>query len=249
MASTDAHASARRSSQARAGAAVRAAKRVTATATSAAASATSAAAQAVSSATTAGGRAVASRAAHIAVSVPVRDLETLRDQYGGIDGEELADALVEAAARSSVVVGAAGGAATVRMAMRRNPIMLPLQLVAEPLVVAAVEIKLLAELHEVYDVPVVGTGSERARRFASMWASMRGLNPLEPGTATTPLGGGMKGQLSRRIAGRIGARMTRTGPFVAGAAAGAFVNGRGTRDFGEAVRANLRRLRADDSTG
>ena len=174
----------------------------------------------------------------------MRDLETLKAQYDGLDGEELADALVEAAARSSVVVGAAGGAATVRLALRRNPITLPLQLVAEPLVVAAVEIKLLAELHEVYGVPVIGSDAERARRFASTWASMRGLNPLEPGSATTALGGGMKGQLSRRIATSIGSRLTRTGPFVAGAAAGAVINGRGTREFGEAARAQLRTLRS-----
>jgi hypothetical protein len=50
----------------------------------------------------------------------------------------------------------------------------------------------------------------------------------------------MKGNLGRMLAARLGSRFSRTGPFMAGAAAGGLVNGRSTRELADAVRAELR---------
>ena len=158
----------------------------------------------------------------------------------GRAGEELADSLVESAARTTSAFGAAGGVAAVRLALRRNPLMLAVQLMAEPVAVAATEIKLMAELHEVYDVQVTGTGADRARYFAKAWATARGINPLDPDSARSSLGGPMKGNLGRMLAARLGSRFSRAGPFMAGAAAGGLVNGRSTRELADALRAELR---------
>lgn len=179
----------------------------------------------------------------LAPRIPVRDLETLSAHHRGLQGEALADALVETAATTAGALGAAGGAAAARTALRRNPIVLATQMLAEPLAVAAVEIKLLAELHEVYDVPVPGSGAARARHFAAAWASARGINPLEPSAAPMSLGSGLKGQLGARLATRLSSRFVRTGPLLAGAAAGGLVNGKGTRDFAATARVELRRMR------
>lgn len=197
------------------------------------------------SAATTAATTLAQRAVALAPRIPIRDLATLQEQHDGLTGEQLADALVDSAARHSAAVGAGTGVAAVRLTSRKNPLTLPVQLILEPLAIAAVEIKLLAELHEVYDVPVLGTGAERARVFAQTWAGMRGLDIWTPGSAPAALGGVAKGQLSRTIAARIGGRLTRGGPYVAGATASGMVNGRSTREFGDAVRARLRDLRAE----
>lgn len=199
-----------------------------------------------SAVTRSGTHLLAGLARDLAPRIPVRDLEMLSAHHHGLEGEALADALVEAAATTAGALGAAGGAAAARTALRRNPLVLAAQMLAEPLAVAAVEIKLLAELHEVYDVQVAGSGAARARHFAAAWASARGINPLDPGSATASLGSGVKGQLGGRIATRLGSRFVKTGPLLAGAAAGGLVNGKGTRDFAAAARDELRRTSALD---
>ncbi len=196
--------------------------------------------RAVSDTARSGARVVADRAMDIAPRIPIRDLETLQRHHHGRDGEELADALVDAAARTTSAFGAAGGVAAVRLALRRNPLTLAVQLLAEPVVVAATEIKLMAELHEVYDVQVTGTGADRARYFAKAWVTARGVNPLDPESARSSLGDAVKGNLGRTLATRLGSRFARSGPFVAGAAAGGLVNGHSTRELADAVRAELR---------
>ena len=52
---------------------------------------------------------MADAVADVAPHVPVRDLETLRRHYDGLDGEELAERLVRNAARATAGIGAAGG--------------------------------------------------------------------------------------------------------------------------------------------
>jgi hypothetical protein len=187
-----------------------------------------------------GTRAVVDRVMDIAPRIPIRDLETLQRHHGGLDGEALAEALVDAAARRTSAFGVAGGVAAVRLGLRRNPLVLAVQLVAEPVAVAATEIKLLAELHEVYDVQVTGSGADRARYFAKAWATARGVNPLDPESARSALGDAVKGNLGRTLAARLGSRFARTGPLVAGAAAGGMVNGQATRQLADAARTDLR---------
>ncbi|GAB3901921.1 hypothetical protein GCM10027612_66160 [Microbispora bryophytorum subsp. camponoti] len=118
---------------------------------------------------------------NIAPRLPVRDLETLREHHYGLTGEQLADDLVRTAAKATTAVGAVGGAlAAAEFAAPPLLLSAPAQIVAETLVVAAIEVKLLAELHEVYGVKVPGNGSQRATAFALAWSKQRGVTPSPP---------------------------------------------------------------------
>jgi hypothetical protein len=177
----------------------------------------------------------------VAPRIAVRDLATLSVQHGGLRGDALADALVRSAANATGAVGAAGGAlATVQWATPPTLLTVPVQLSAETLAVAAIEIKLLAELHQVYGVAPPGSPTQRALAYVSAWTHRRGVDPFEPGGLTAVLGVAAKQQLRRRLVGRLGRNLTTLGPLLTGAAAGAMVNSRETRRLAEEVRMDLR---------
>ena len=189
-----------------------------------------------------GGRWLTTTIADVAPRIPVRDEETLVRQHGGLRGEPLADALIESAARATRRIGAAGGGlGAVKFFARRSPMTLPAQMALESLAIAAIEIKLVAELHEAYGVVVPGSGRERAAAFTAAWADQRGVDLLDPRGAGSRLGHVARSQLQRRLAGPLSGRLSRTGPLLTGALAGGMVNAKGTRELGERVRADLRR--------
>ncbi|MDF5757949.1 hypothetical protein [Spongiactinospora sp. TRM90649] len=174
--------------------------------------------------------------------VPVRDLRTLQEHHYGLSGEALADDLVRTAAKATTAVGAVGGAlATAQFAAPPLLLSAPAQLVAETLVVAAIETKLIAELHEVYGVQVPGNGGQRALAFAVAWSKQRGVDPLAPGSVTIALGAAAKTALRNRLMRTLGRHLTTLGPFLTGAVAGAALNRTATRRLAGAVRADLRR--------
>lgn len=176
--------------------------------------------------------------------IPVRDLATLRSQHGGLSGEALADALVAAAAKASGAVGAAGGAlAAVEYAAPPTLLSAPVQLAAETLAVVAIEAKLIAELHEVYGVPVAGSPSQRGLVYLSSWAGRRGVDPRNPATFPGVLRGTARRELRYRLVRRLARNASTLGPLLTGAAAGAALNRRETRKLGAAIRDDLRRHR------
>jgi hypothetical protein len=189
-----------------------------------------------------GGRWLADMLLEVAPRIPVRDLETLRSHHGALTGEALADSLVRAASRTSATIGAAGGGwSAVQYAVPPSLFMAPFRLVAETLAIAAIEVKLVAELHEVYGMPAGGTGTERGIAYVQAWAARRGVDPTQPGSLVAVLGATAKHRLRRRIAGRIGRNLTSMGPFLTGAVAGGWVNLAETRRVAEQVRDDLRR--------
>src|SRR6478752_10000088 len=108
--------------------------------------------------------------------VPVRDLATLRAQHGGLEGEELADALVRGANAAVAVVGVTGGVAA--FSSRKIPawfVAIPVTLATEAVLVAAIEAKLIAELHEVYGVPLRRGRRTRGAAVLGEWASRRDI--------------------------------------------------------------------------
>lgn len=182
---------------------------------------------------------------NIAPRLPIRDVATLSEHHYGLTGEQLADDLVRTAAKATTAVGAVGGAlAAAEFAAPPLLLSAPAQLVAETLVVAAIEVKLLAELHEVYGVRVPGTGSQRATAFAVAWSRQRGVNPLTPGSATLALGAAAKTALRNRLMRTLGRHLTTLGPFLTGAVAGGALNRAATRKLAKMVRADLREQRA-----
>jgi hypothetical protein len=121
-----------------------------------------------------------------------------------------------------------------------------LELAVETLAVAAIELKLLAELHEVYGHPVVGSLSDRSIALVRAWAERRGVttsNVARPGGVGEVLGRGARNEVvrlvRRRLLGRLGRNLSSLAPLLAGAAAGAEVNRRATRTLGEAVVRDL----------
>ncbi|GLW96577.1 hypothetical protein [Microtetraspora sp. NBRC 16547] len=178
---------------------------------------------------------------NIAPRIPIRDVATLQEHHYGLTGEQLADDLVRTAAKGTMAVGAVGGAlAAAQFAAPPLLLSAPAQLVAETLVVATIEVKLLAELHEVYGVEVPGTGTQRAAVYAAAWARQRGVNPLAPGSATIALGVAAKTALRNRLMRTLGRHFTTMGPFFTGAVAGGTLNRVATKKLADAVRADLR---------
>lgn len=175
--------------------------------------------------------------------LPIRDLPTLREHHGGLAGDALAAALIRSASLAASGIGAAGGAlATAEWAAPPTLLSTPVQIAAETLAVAAVELKLVAELHEVYGVIVPGTRGQRAGSYLTAWAHRRGVDLGTPSAGLT----GVVGQATRRelrdqLMRRMGRNLATLGPLFTGAVVGAELNRRATRSLGEAVQRDLRR--------
>ena len=194
----------------------------------------------------ASGRMLADLLLEAAPHIPIRDLATLVEHHNGLSGEELADALVRNAVRATGGIGAAGGAvAAAEWAAVPLLLTLPLEIVVETVAVAAVEVKLVAELHAVYGVPVPGTGSQRATAFAGSWASRRGIDPMRPWTIPNVLGIAGRQQLGKRMIGRFARNLGTLVPFLIGAVVGARVNSNETKRLATGMRDDLRRVAAE----
>ncbi|UNZ16966.1 hypothetical protein [Streptomyces sp. 891-h] len=180
--------------------------------------------------------AVAERIIETAPRVPVRDLETLRTQFPGLGTEELAEKLVAGATKGSATVGAGVGAA----AMLPVPPAMPAELAAEIVGVAGVELKLIAELHEVYGRRAPGNARERATAYLGSWASERGIELTRPATVSVAMGGELRSRLRQQITKRTLRNLPNLTPFLIGAAVGAFANHRETAKLAERIRADLR---------
>jgi hypothetical protein len=166
----------------------------------------------------------------------VRDQAALQAQFPGESAEEIADALIEGASRASA---AAGGAAGVWAALPALPAF-PAEVAAETLVLVGIELKLIAELHEVYGQPAPGNVAERMSAYVAAWAHRRGVFMI-PGGVVLATGSPLARLLRRRLAARAGRSAFSLGPLLTGAAAGAYLNSRETRRLGQDIRRDLRR--------
>jgi hypothetical protein len=192
----------------------------------------------------ASGRWLADTLLEVAPHLPVRDLKTLQRHHKGLHGEPLADALTRNAALSTAAVGAGGGAlAAVSWSTPVSLATVPFQLVVETLAVAAIEIKLVAELHEVYALGVRGTGTQRGLAYAAAWANRRGVSPLDPKAATFAVTRATRSRVRRRLIARTGRSAGTASPFLIGAAYGAWSNRRSTADLAATMRRDLSRHR------
>jgi hypothetical protein len=179
----------------------------------------------------------------VAPRLPIRDHATLVRHHGGLDGEELADALQRNAVRATTAVGVAGGAlSAVQWAAPPLLLAAPARLAAETLLVAAIEVKLVGELHELHDSPVVAQGGLRRNTgYLGAWVHRRGVDPTKPEeTLLLAVGAAAKTALRDRLLRLLGRNLTTLGPYLTGAVAGGVVNRLSTGALAEKVRADLR---------
>lgn len=176
----------------------------------------------------------------LAPHISVRDASTLQAHHPGVVGDDLARALIDAAAVATAAVGAAGGVVS-SMELAAPPLLLtsPVQVAAETLAVVAIELKLVAELHEVYGQPAVGTTAVRTAAYLGAWTRRRGLDPVGGGSG---LPGMLTGAARRTLRGRVMRRAGENSLTVVplmGIAAGASLNSRETKKLGQKIANDL----------
>jgi hypothetical protein len=168
----------------------------------------------------------------------IRDRAALRAQFPGQSDDEIAQRLIERAARAAATVGGATGAWA---ALPTLPAF-PAEVAAETLAVVGIEVKLVAELHEVYGMGAPGTGAERARAYLGSWAARRGVYQVDGGLLLIA-GSPLARQLTRRLAARVRRSTFALAPLFTGAVAGVLLNRRETRKLGYQIRDELRQRR------
>jgi hypothetical protein len=166
----------------------------------------------------------------------IRDQATLREQFPGRTDEEIAELLIERAGRASAAIGSATGA------WAALPVIpaFPAEVAAETLAVIGIEIKMVAELHEILGLPAQGSGTERARSYLAAWANRRGIFAV-PGGFVLVAGSPLARTLRKRLAGRVRRSAFALGPVLTGAVAGAMLNRMETRKLGRQILTDLRR--------
>jgi hypothetical protein len=166
----------------------------------------------------------------------VRNQAALHAQFPGRSPDQIADALIDRAARASAAVGGAVGA------WAALPVLpaFPAEIATETLALVGIEIKLVAELHEAYGRPATGNVVERMTAYVGAWANRRGV-AVVPGGLILAAGSPLARRLRWRLAARAGRTAFSLAPLLTGAAAGAMLNRRETRRLGAEIQADLRR--------
>jgi hypothetical protein len=184
----------------------------------------------------AGGKWLSDQVLKMAPRLPLRNLGTLRAQFPGRSPDELADRLIENASRASAAVGVAVGS----WAVLPFPPAAGAEIATETLAVVGIEIKLVAELHEVYGLAPQGRVVDRTTAYVGAWAQRRGVT-LAPEGLVIVAGSPLARQLQRRLAARAGRSALSLGPLLTGAVAGGLINRWETRRLGRILRDDLRK--------
>jgi hypothetical protein len=177
----------------------------------------------------------------------IRDQATLRAQFPGRTDEEIAELLIDRAARAATAVGGATGAWA---ALPTLPAF-PAEVAAETLAVVGIELKLVAELHEAYGAPATGNAAERGRAYLAAWAHRRGVSVI-PGGIMLVAGSPLARQVRRRLAARVRRSTFSLAPLFTGAVAGAVLNRGEVKRLGRDIANDLRRhpvVRAEPVSG
>jgi hypothetical protein len=176
--------------------------------------------------------------------LPIRDAGRLRVAYPGATDEEIADALVARAATLTSGIGAAtGGLSAAHWVAPPSLLALPLELGAETVLTAAVEVVLLGELHELHGRPAPGDARARALAYLSSWTQQRAVDDAAvPGLGAVLGTAGLR-TLSRRMTRRMARSVPGAAPFLVGAALGGRANRKATESLARRVLADLRRPR------
>jgi hypothetical protein len=172
--------------------------------------------------------------------LPIRDADRLRRAYPGAPDEEIADALVARAAKLTTGIGAAtGGLAAAHWFAPPSLVALPLELGAETVLVAAVEVVLVGELHELYGARPSGDARDRAAAYLASWSARRSVDR----TGSAGLGSlgavGLRA-VRRRLTRRLAGSAPSAAPLLVGAALGGRLNRTATETLAQRLRKDLR---------
>lgn len=188
------------------------------------------------------GRWLAETVIEMAPHVPVRDAGTLSQHYDGLQGAALAHSMIRSSGRVSASIGAAaGGLIAVQELSVAAAVAIPFELAAETALVVLVELKLVAELHEVAGQPLEGTARERTAAAVRSWMSGRGITGrrlLAPASADV-LGRATRRAFTDTMRRRFTRNLATLGPMLTGSAIAAWLNRRATRDVGRRVAKDL----------
>jgi len=175
--------------------------------------------------------------ASAAPRLPIRDAARLRQAYPGASDDEIADALVARAARVAGTIGAAtGGLSAAHWFSPASLLALPLELGAETVLLGAVEVVLVGELHELYGRRASGDAGARASAYMATWSAQRSVEGAGAAGLSSLLGAagvqGLRRLVPRRVAG--------TAPLMIGAAVSSRLNRRATESLAARVLDDLR---------
>jgi hypothetical protein len=178
--------------------------------------------------------------------LPIRDRAALRRSFAGASDDEIADALVARAARLTAGIGAAtGGVAAAQWFAAPSLLALPLELGAETVLTAAVEVVLLGELHELLGRPAGGDARSRAIAYLTSWSEQRALDQGAAKGLGSLISAAGLGALRRQVTRRMARSVSSAAPLLLGAAVGSRSNRRATEKLAARVRAELERGRTD----
>jgi hypothetical protein len=187
----------------------------------------------------------------IAPQIPIRNRLALRQHFPRRTDAQIAEELIRTASRATAALGASAGAlAAVEFAAPPALLAAPAQLAAHLVAVMTVEIKLVAELHELAGRRPAGGISDRAGAYLLSWTHRRAVGAifgtraasgLSEGSSgiTAVLGTTAVGQLRKVLVRRFAHSTATLAPLLVGAAAGAELDRRTTRAIGRRVAKDL----------
>jgi hypothetical protein len=189
------------------------------------------------------GRWLADTVIDLAPRVPVRDVETLSKHHGGQTGRALAQSMIRSSGRVSATIGAAaGGLVAFQEVSIAGLLAVPFELAAETALVVLLEIKLVAELHEVAGRPLPGGARERVAGAVRSWLSGRSMSAVS--LVAGPAGYELLGRTTRQkltmaLRRRFTRNLTTLGPMLTGSAVAGYLNRKATLDVGRRVADDL----------
>jgi hypothetical protein len=174
--------------------------------------------------------------------LPIRSGDRLRRTYPGASDTEIADMLVARSARLTSGIGAAaGGLSAAHWFAPPSLIALPLELGAETVLLAGVEVVLIGELHELYGRPAPGDAGARASAYLASWSAQRSIDATGAAGLGSLLGAAGVRALRRRVGRTLVRSVPTAAPFLIGAALAGRSNRRATEVLAERVLTDLRR--------
>jgi hypothetical protein len=177
----------------------------------------------------------------VAPRLPIRTPDRLRQAHPGAADDEIADALVARAARMTSGIGAAaGGLSAAHWLAPPSLLAVPLELGAETVLIAAVEVVLIGELHELYGRPAPGDARERAAAYLAAWSAQRSVDDAAGAGLGSLLGTAGVRALRRQVTKRLAGSASSAAPLMIGAALSSRLNRRGTESLAARVLADLR---------